>query len=385
MSRTARLGAFILGTLAILATGIFIIGSKKYLFSPTYQLKTTFANVAGLSAGADVMVGGLHSGTVHSIDLPSKPGDQMTVVMEMDNSTRTIVRQDSVASIQTEGLLGNQYIAGSFGTAEKPEVKSGDSISSVPPLEMAELLNKANGLLGQGQAAMANINQVAEHLKSVSAKIDSGDGTVGALVNDKALYESLNQTASGARSAVASADVGIKDFQDNMEALKHNFLLKGYFKNRGYEDSADLGKDEISSVPQGATIKDFTYQSKDLFDKQDSAKLKGQKALNASGQFLAGNDFGIAVIEVSSGKTGSSDADLTLAQARAMVVRDYIVQHFGFDDTKLKTIALGKQTGEVSKADWGEIKILIYPAGTPIPPDKSPDQTSPAAAPVSSN
>jgi phospholipid/cholesterol/gamma-HCH transport system substrate-binding protein len=385
MSRTARLGAFILGTLAILATGIFIIGSKKYLFSPTYQLKTTFANVAGLSAGADVMVGGLHSGTVHSIDLPSKPGDQMTVVMEMDNSTRTIVRQDSVASIQTEGLLGNQYIAVSFGTAEKPEVKSGDSISSVPPLEMAELLNKANGLLGQGQAAMANINQVAEHLKSVSAKIDSGDGTVGALVNDKALYESLNQTASGARSAVASADVGIKDFQDNMEALKHNFLLKGYFKNRGYEDSADLGKDEISSVPQGATIKDFTYQSKDLFDKQDSAKLKGQKALNASGQFLAGNDFGIAVIEVSSGKTGSSDADLTLAQARAMVVRDYIVQHFGFDDTKLKTIALGKQTGEVSKADWGEIKILIYPAGTPIPPDKSPDQTSPAGAPVSSN
>ena len=385
MSRTARLGAFILGTLAILATGIFIIGSKKYLFSPTYQLKTTFANVAGLSAGADVMVGGLHSGTVHSIDLPSKPGDQMTVVMEMDNSTRTIVRQDSVASIQTEGLLGNQYIAVSFGTAEKPEVKSGDSISSVPPLEMAELLNKANGLLGQDQAAMANINQVAEHLKSVSAKIDSGDGTVGALVNDKALYESLNQTASGARSAVASADVGIKDFQDNMEALKHNFLLKGYFKNRGYEDSADLGKDEISSVPQGATIKDFTYQSKDLFDKQDSAKLKGQKALNASGQFLAGNDFGIAVIEVSSGKTGSSDADLTLAQARAMVVRDYIVQHFGFDDTKLKTIALGKQTGEVSKADWGEIKILIYPAGTPIPPDKSPDQTSPAGAPVSSN
>jgi hypothetical protein len=68
-----------------------------------------------------------------------------------------------------------------------------------------------------------------------------------------------------------------------------------------------------------------------------------------------------------------------------MVVRDYIVQHFGFDDTKLKTIALGKQTGEVSKADWGEIKILIYPAGTPIPPDKSPDQTSPAGAPVSSN
>ena len=373
MSRTARLGAFILGTLAILAIGIFIIGGKKYLFTSTYELRTRFANVAGLQAGADVMVGGLHSGTIRSINLPDKPGEQMTVVMQLDQSTHRIIRQDSVASIDTEGLLGNQYVAVSFGSADKPDVKDGDTISSIPPLEMSELLDKANGLLGQGQAAMVNIKQVAEHLKSVSAKIDSGDGTVGALVNDKALYNNLDQTASGARSAVTSADAGIKDFQDNMEALKHNFLLRGYFKNRGYEDSADLGKDEIAAAPQAATAKDFTFQAKDLFDKQDSAKLKGQKALNAAGEYLAGNDFGVAVIEVSTGKTGSSAADLTLAQGRAMVVRDYIVQHYGFDYTKLKTFSVGKQADENSKADWGEIKVLVYPAGTPLPPDKSPE------------
>jgi phospholipid/cholesterol/gamma-HCH transport system substrate-binding protein len=385
MSRNARLGAFILGTLAILATGIFIIGGKKYLFTSTYELRTTFANVAGLQAGADVMIGGLHSGAVRSIHLPAKPGDPMTVIMEMDRSTHGIIRQDSQASIQTEGLLGNQYVAVSFGSADKPEVKDGDTLSSIPPLEMSELLDKANGLLGQGQAAMANINQVSEHLKSVSAKVDSGAGTVGALVNDKALYNNLDQTASGAKAAVTSADAGIKDFQDNMEALKHNFLLRGYFKNRGYEDSADLGKDEIASAPQAATAKDFNFQAKDLFDKQDSAKLKGQKALNAAGEFLAGNDFGIAVIEVSTGKAGNSATDLTLAQARAMVVRDYIVQHYGFDDTKLKTFSVGKQTDETSKADWGEVKILVYPAGTPIPPDKSPNQTPAPTSTTSSN
>ena len=80
MSRNARLGAFILGTLAILATGIFIIGGKKYLFTSTYELRTTFANVAGLQAGADVMIGGLHSGAVRPISLPRKPGEPMTVV-----------------------------------------------------------------------------------------------------------------------------------------------------------------------------------------------------------------------------------------------------------------------------------------------------------------
>jgi ABC-type transporter Mla subunit MlaD len=331
-----------------------------------------------------VLIGGVHSGTVRTIDLPHKSGEPVTVVMELNESTRDIIRQDSVATIQTEGLLGNQYVAVSFGSSDKPEVKSGDTIASIPPLEMSALLDKANGLLGQGQAAMVNINKVAEHLNSVTAKVDSGNGTVGALVNDRELYNNLDQTASGARSAVSSAQTGIKDFQDNMEALKHNFLLKGYFKNRGYEDAADLGKDEIANLPQATTIKDFTFQAKDLFDKQDSAKLKGQKALNAAGEYLSGNDFGVAVIETSTGKAGSSDSDLTLAQARAMVVRDYIVQHFGFDDTKLKTVALGKETSDTSKADWGLIRVLIYPNGTPIPPDKSADNKSPDNSPAAS-
>jgi phospholipid/cholesterol/gamma-HCH transport system substrate-binding protein len=372
MSRTARLGAFIIGTLGILAVGIFIIGSKKYLFTPTYELQTKFKTVVGLAAGADVLVGGVHSGTVRSIDLPNHPGDEVTVVLEMNESTHTIVKQDSVASIQTEGLLGNQYVAVSFGSEGKPDVKSGDTIASVPPLELGALVDKANGLLTQGQTAMANINAVTDHLKSVSAKIDKGDGTVGALVNDRAMYDNLNQTASTARGAVTSAQVGIKDFQDNMEALKHNFLLRGYFKNRGYEDSADLGKDEVANVPQSATAKEFTFEAKDLFDKRDSAKLKGQKKLNDAGQYLAGSDFGVAVIEVSTGSSGSSDADLTLAQGRALVVRDYIVQHFGFDDSKLKTYSVGKQVGETSKDDWGLVKVLVYPAGTPVPADKNP-------------
>src|ERR1035441_849407 len=103
MSRVARLGAFIVGTLAILAAGVFIIGSKEYLFRSTYKLKAQFDNVAGLSAGADVQVGGVHSGTVQSIDLPHKPGEKVTVVMDLDRSTLEIIKQDSVASIVTEG------------------------------------------------------------------------------------------------------------------------------------------------------------------------------------------------------------------------------------------------------------------------------------------
>ena len=59
MSRAARLGAFIVASLAILSAGVFIIGSKQYLFSSTYQLKAQFDNVVGLDAGGDVRVGGV--------------------------------------------------------------------------------------------------------------------------------------------------------------------------------------------------------------------------------------------------------------------------------------------------------------------------------------
>jgi phospholipid/cholesterol/gamma-HCH transport system substrate-binding protein len=370
MSRAARLGAFIVATLAILVAGIFIIGGKQYLFSSTYQLKAQFDNVAGLDAGADVRVGGVHSGTVSSIVLPHNPGEKVTVVMDLGKSTHEIIKQDSLATIETEGLLGNQYLAISFGSAGKSEVHDGDTIASQPPLEMAELLGKMNGILDSSQQAIQNTTQATANLSSISAKIDGGQGTAGALVNDKQLYSNLEQTTATMNATMLQARAGVTDFQENMEAMKHNFLLRGYFKNRGYEDSDELAKNEIERLPQGEPTKEFTYSTKQLFDKQDSAKLKNQKSLNAGGEFLANNQFGFAVIVASTGMEGDTQKDLVLTQARAMVVREYLVENFGFDDSQLKTLGTGKASDPNSDAGWGKLQILIYPPGSEIPPGK---------------
>ena len=370
MSRAARLGAFIVATLAILVAGIFIIGGKQYLFSSTYQLKAQFDNVEGLDAGGDVRVGGVHSGTVHSIVLPHKPGEKVTVIMDMDKSTHEIIKQDSMASIETEGLLGNQFLAISFGSAGTAGVRDGDTIGSLPPLEMSELLTKMSGILDSSQQAIHNATQATANLDSISAKIDSGKGTAGALVNDKQLYTNLEQTTTTMNATMLQARAGVTDFQENMEAMKHNFLLRGYFKNRGYEDSDELAKNEIERLPQGAPIKEFTYSTKQLFDKQDSAKLKNQKSLNAGGEFLANNQFGFAVVVASTGMEGDTQKDLVLTQARAMVVREYLVENFGFDDSQLKTLGMGKESDANSDAGWGKLQIFIYPAGSEIPPGK---------------
>lgn len=380
MSRVARLGAFIVVALAILVAGVFLIGNKQYLFSSTYRVKAQFVNVVGLADGADVRVGGVHSGTVHSIELPHTAGGKVTVAMDLDNATHEIIKQNSVASIETEGLLGNQYVAISFGSDGQPEVKSGDTIQSLPPLIMSDMLKTASGILDSSRQAVQNATEATGHLNSVTAKIDSGQGTVGALVNDKQLYSNLEQTTSQLQSTMQQAQSGVTDFKENMEALKHNFLLSGYFKKRGYEDSGDLVANSIGRLPQSTPEKAFTFPAKQLFDNRDSAKLKNEKTLNATGAFLAQNPFGFAVVAVSSGMEGDTQKELVLTQARATVVREYLVEHFAFDDNQLKTLGLGKQTGANLDADWGSIQILLYPAGTEVPTKSESPVAVPAKA-----
>jgi phospholipid/cholesterol/gamma-HCH transport system substrate-binding protein len=362
MSRAARLGAFIIATLAILAAGIFIIGSKQYMFTSTYRLRAQFATVVGLDPGAEVRVGGVHSGSVRGIELPNKPTDKITVLMDLQRSTHDIIKQDSVAAIETEGLLGNEYVSISFGSAQALNVKDNDTIASQPPLVFADLIKKADGILDSSQEALDNVTVATANLSSISGKINQGQGTVGALVNDKKIYTQLDQTTAGLHDTVNHAQAGVAAFQENMEAMKQNVLLRGYFKKRGYENSSDLAKNEIMELPHTASLKTFTFESKQLFDKVDTAKPKNQKSLRAAGQYLADTEFGVAVVVVTAGTTGNTQKDLVLTQARAMVVRDYLVGNFSFDDAQLKTLGLGK--GKLLNPDsaWGTVEIIVYPA-----------------------
>jgi phospholipid/cholesterol/gamma-HCH transport system substrate-binding protein len=371
MSRAARLGAFIIATLAILVAGIFIIGDRQYLFSSTYKLKTQFGTVVGLDEGAEVRVGGVHSGSVRRIELPRNPTDKITVVMDLQRSTHDIVKQDSVAAIQTEGLLGNEYVSISFGSPQGLNVRDGDMIASKPPLVIADLIAKTDAILDTSKEALNNTTVATANLKSITTKIDNGRGTIGALINDRKMYNELDQTTVGMRDTVVHAQAGIADFQENMEALKQNFLLRGYFRKRGYEDSTDLAKDEITSLPAASPLKTFNYEPKGLFDQIDTAKLKNKESLGAAGKFLAANEFGVAVVVVHTGMTGDTGKDLVLTQARAAVVRAYLVGNFGFDDSQLKTLGMGKKAGTAGDADsgWGDVQIIVYPVGTPSPSD----------------
>ncbi|MGH9775699.1 MAG: MlaD family protein [Candidatus Acidiferrales bacterium] len=298
MSRAFRLGIFIVGSLVILVAGVFLIGDKHFMFRRTYRLSAEFQNVAGLNNGADVRVGGIHLGTVEHISLPGGPSGKLTVVMSMARSSENIIRQDSIATIKTEGLLGDKYVEISFGSEKAPEIKSGDTIKGETPVEFSD-------------AALAATNQT---------------------------------------KAAAAA------FTEDADALKQNFLLRGYFKRRGYENVSELEKNRLSQLPSRRTSREFEYDAKTVFDKSDNAKLKNERVLDPAGKFLEQEKFSLAVVAASN-ETGDTDKDRELTLARAKVVRDYLVQNFKFDDRRLKIVGLGKtlKGGETSKVD-----ILIY-------------------------
>jgi hypothetical protein len=74
---------------------------------------------------------------------------------------------------------------------------------------------------------------------------------------------------------------------------------------------------------------------------------------------------------------GDTQKDLVLTEARAMVIREYLVENFGFDDSQLKTLGMGKQATVNPDSDWGSIQIVIFPAGTEIPLEAKPPPTIP--------
>lgn len=367
MWRTMRLGAFILGALTVLSIGVFLIGRKQFLFTHTYHLKSTYDNVIGLKNGAEVRVGGIHKGMVDQIQLPTTPEGKVTVIMELESSTHDTIKKDSVSSIQTEGLLGDKYVAISFGSKGAPDIQDGDTIGSQPPLDFSALIKKADEILGATKEAVDNANQATENFKLISTKINEGKGTVGALINDRKVYEQ-------ASAAAEQAKAGVTSFQENMEALKHNWFLRGYFKKRGYTDTKNLTENEVARLPEGSALKRFAYDGKQIFDKPDTARLKGEKALDDAGKFLGGNPFGVAVVVTSTSEKGDSEENLALSEARAMVVRDYLVKKFEMDDSRLKTMGLGEDKSQVAEA--GKVEIIVYPEGTTVPPAKYPARSS---------
>ncbi len=215
--RGAAVGAFVLGGLLLFAGGLFLIGDRRLLFVQQFELGTTFGKVTGLQVGTPVRVAGLDAGEVLAIHLPSRPSERFRVQMRIRDDVRPLVRTDSVAGIQTDGIVGGAFIQISVGTDAAPAVADGTTIEGADPIEFADLIREGRDtfrtvsseiidLKGDVSLAVAALTETAE---TTNAVIGSVGRDVGVLTSTSVrVVSDLQGTIQDARVLVDGVKSG---------------------------------------------------------------------------------------------------------------------------------------------------------------------------------
>jgi phospholipid/cholesterol/gamma-HCH transport system substrate-binding protein len=225
-----RLGLFIAGGLALFVIAIFFIGKQKNLFNPVFTLTTTFYNVSGLQVGNNVRFSGINVGTVDNIKIIND--STVKVDMLIRKNIQRFIRTDCEAGIGSSGLIGDRVLIISQGSSDAPVVKDGQPIGSKEPVEM-------DAIMASLRVTAYNAEIISDELAQIMIKVNSGKGTIGRLIQDTAIAENLSQTMVNIRKSS-------KGLNENMNAAKHNFLLKGYFNKKAKAEQAT--KDSLDKV-----------------------------------------------------------------------------------------------------------------------------------------
>jgi phospholipid/cholesterol/gamma-HCH transport system substrate-binding protein len=219
-SNNWKLGLFIVSGLVLLVLGLVFIGKQKNLFVSVFQLKAIFNNVSGLKSGNNIRFGGIAIGTVEGIQLLTDTS--VLVNMSIKSEVRKFIKQDATASIGSDGLVGDRVVIISPGTMNREPVKDNEVIAAHTPVETEQILE---GL----KTSADNAALITQQLAEVAYKVNHGRGIIGRLLGDSSLGNNLNATMVNLKKGTAGLD-------ENMEAAKHNFLLRGYFKKKKKEE-----------------------------------------------------------------------------------------------------------------------------------------------------
>jgi phospholipid/cholesterol/gamma-HCH transport system substrate-binding protein len=224
------LGLFIVGGLALFVIAIFFIGKQKNLFNPVFTLTTTFYNVSGLQVGNNVRFSGINVGTVENIKIIND--STVRVDMLIRKNVQRFIRTDCEAGIGSAGIIGDRVLIISQGSSDTPVVKDGQPIGSKEPVEI-------DAIMASLRVTAYNAEIISDELAQIMIKVNSGRGTIGRLIQDTAIAENLSQTMVNIRKSS-------KGLNEDMNAAKHNFLLRGYFNKKAKAEQAT--KDSLEKV-----------------------------------------------------------------------------------------------------------------------------------------
>lgn len=310
-SKNIRLGLFVAIGSLLLIVALYFIGSRQNIFGSSFRISATFYNVNGLMKGHNVRFAGIDVGTVESINIIND--SSVKVIMVIEDDVINHIKKNAIASVGTDGLMGNKLVNINSVKGEAPPISEGDVLQTLKPIEMDEMvrtLNMTNTNMMHISSNLKNITDrinsknslwnllmdtvVAENVKTsivnlklvtnksvlitgdlhfLSQQIKNGKGSLGALITDTTLSGRINQTVVKLSSVSDSAaiiegnisqivnnlkkgkgsmgvllndttlihdlnksinsfDKGALNFNENMEALKHTWPFKKYYKKK---------------------------------------------------------------------------------------------------------------------------------------------------------
>lgn len=198
-----RVGALVIVSLAILAVGIFFISGEVGFLSQRYTLKTYFSGAAGLREGAQVRLAGIAVGNVEDIRISPYPENQRAVeiVMRVVRSYQNQIRQDSVVTLETVGLLGESYVNITRGTPDQAVLPEGTTVNSREEADIKQIVQNTNDVI-------SNLRVLSAKLNDITTQIEAGQGSIGKLIYDQAFYNRLNETTGSLQRVVSRIEKG---------------------------------------------------------------------------------------------------------------------------------------------------------------------------------
>jgi outer membrane protein OmpA-like peptidoglycan-associated protein len=355
LSRKANVGAFLIAGLALFGVGLFLIGSRQKVFSRGFEIYSNFSTVSGLVTGADVRVSGLQAGELLEIQVPPRPSGQYRLKIRLDQRVHPLIREDSIATIQSEGLVGDKFLEIDKGSDASPECAAGATIQSMDPFDFSDLMQEARGLLDNTNSTIEGAGQVADNVNRVLGQFLARDR------NGKNGPEELNQT-------VVNAQRAMNNLADDTEAIQHNFLLRGFFHKRGYFNLGEISPEEYrsSKFVTSKTAKRVWLDSSELFSRSAkngaSLTVQGRNELDQAMSAFVPDLPNSPIVVEGYADQGSPAEEFRESQQRAAVVQQYLVSRFQLNPKLVGSMPLGDSPPKSSgKTDWSGVSLVLLP------------------------
>ena len=183
-----RVGVFIIVALVALIGMVYVLGARARLFEARFTIHADFTEVGGVTEGATVRLAGVQIGRVIGVNLPGQPGGKVRIDMSVARQYRDRVRKDSVARIETQGLLGDKIVEITVGTTKAPGIQAGDVIAARDPTDIGQVLT-------EGAATVKNVAALAEGLRTMTESLNKSNVIDDAAATMKTARRTSDQLA----------------------------------------------------------------------------------------------------------------------------------------------------------------------------------------------